>query len=55
MNDKFSELYDLADEFGRIVEAHMYEDGFVNIEIVDEKGHKYTLSMRKAKEEENND
>ena len=49
--DMLVEMIRLADQFGGIENAHLYDNGFINIEGMTKGGMKFSLSLS-VKEEE---
>lgn len=55
MLDAFIVLAEAAGEIGRVTSAHLYETGFVCIDVVTADGKSFSLTYRQKQQEEPND
>ena len=48
-------IEELPSFIGKIVNAHMFDDGYVTIDMVNRSGDKYQITITKKTEEKEND
>lgn len=53
MSGIFQKLIETGIKIGTITDAHLYNDGFINIEGVSHEGKKFSLSLQIKEENEN--